>query len=163
MLQPLPVPLGAWKEVALDFVTGLPRVGEYNEICVIFDCLTKQRHHISCADKIDARGTAALYYSHVYRLHGPPHYITPDHGTQFINDFWSRLAQRLGVTLRLSTAYHPETDGQTGSANRGMEKYLRSFVSYQQDDWLGWLPSAEFSSNNHNSATVAWKICVIKR
>ena len=64
MLQPLPVPLEAWKEVALDFVTGLPKVGEYNAICVVVDRLTKQRHYIPCADTIDARGTAALYYSH---------------------------------------------------------------------------------------------------
>ena len=117
---------------------------------MIIDRLTKQRHYIPCADTIDARGTANLYYSQIYGL---PLFITSDRGSQFVNEFWSRLTQRLGVALRLSTAYHPETDGQTESANKSMEQYLRSFVSYQQDDWPDWLPSAEFSANNHASST----------
>lgn len=153
LLHPLPVLMQAWKEVALDFVTGLPQVGEYNAICVVIDRLTKQRHYIPCADTIDARGTANLYCSQVYHLHGLPYFITSDRGSQFVNEFWSRLTQRLGVAFRLSTVYHSETDGQTENANKCMEQYLRSFVSYQQDDWPDWLPSAEFSANNHGSAT----------
>ncbi len=72
---------------------------------------TKQRHYIPFADTIDACGTANLYYSQIYRLHGLPHFITSDRGSQFVNVFWSRLTQRLGVAIRLSTTYHPETDG----------------------------------------------------
>ena len=116
-IHPLPLPLQAWKKMVLDFVTGLPQVGEYNAICVIIDRLTKQRHYILSADTIDANGLANLYYSQIYRLHCLLHFITSDRGPQFINEFWSRLTQRLRVALCLSTAYHPETDGQTKSAN----------------------------------------------
>ena len=95
----------------MDFVTGLPQVGDYNAICVIIDRLTKQRHYIPCADTIDARGAANIFYSQIYRLRGLPYFITSDRSSQFVNEFWSRPTQRLGVALRLSTAYHPETDG----------------------------------------------------
>ena len=87
LLHPLPVPTTPWKEVALDFVTGLPQVGEFNAICVVIDRLTKQRHYIPCSDTIDARGMGNLYYTHIFRLHGLPDYVTSDRGTQFVNDF----------------------------------------------------------------------------
>lgn len=68
-----------------------------------------------------------LYYTHIFRLYGLPDYITSDQETLFVNNFWARFTQRLGIT---PTAYHPETDGQTENANEIMEQYLRSFISY---------------------------------
>lgn len=129
MLHPLPVSNTPWKEVALDFVTGLPQVGEFNAICVVIDRLTKKRYYIPCSDTIDARGMGNLYYSHIFRLHGLPDFVTSDRGTQFVNDFRARLTQRLGISLRLSSAYHPETDGQTENANKVMEHVLSSLIN----------------------------------
>jgi transposase InsO family protein len=91
----------------------------------------------------------------MFRLHGLPLTITSDRGPQFASAFWHRLCARLGIEPRLSTAFHPQTDGQTERINSVMEQYLRSYVNYLQDDWSEWLPLAEFASNNHTSETTA--------
>lgn len=97
--------------------------------------------------------TARLFYQHVWKHHGLPSTIVSDRGTQFVTHFWDELCQRLGIKSVLSTAYHPETDGQTENANAVLEQYLRVYVAYLQDDWASWLPSAEFAANNLVSET----------
>ncbi len=94
---------------------------EFNAICVVIDRLTKQRYYIPCSDTIDAWGIGNLYYTHIFRFHGLPDYVISDRETQFVNNFWARLTQRLGFTLRLLIAYHLETNGQTKNANKIME------------------------------------------
>ncbi|KAI0991647.1 hypothetical protein K3495_g16540, partial [Podosphaera aphanis] len=79
--------------------------------------------------------------------------IVSDRGTQFISSFWRQLSSRLGITLKPSSAFHPETDGQTERVNSGVEQYLRAFTNFHQDDWLDWIPFAEFSANNAVSET----------
>lgn len=111
------------------------------------------RHFIPCHSTIGAHGLAKLFVKHVFRLHGLPESITSDRGTQFVNRFWKRLCACLGIASKLSTSYHPETDGQTERLNAVMEQYLRMYVSHQQDDWLKWLPVAEFCGNNSTSDT----------
>ncbi|KAH0614164.1 uncharacterized protein H6S33_006050 [Morchella sextelata] len=79
--------------------------------------------------------------------------MVSDRGTQFVAEFWRSLCDRLEISPKFSTAFHPQTDGQTERINAVMEQYLRSYVSYQQDDWVRWLPMAEFATNNHASET----------
>ena len=135
----------------MDFVTGLPWSEGCDAIRVVVDRFTKQRHLIGCRSDIDAAGTAELFLRHVFRLHGLPLDIVSDRGPQFVSDFWKHLCRRLGIERKLSTAFHPQTDGQTERLNAVMEQYLRSYVTYLQDDWLAWLPMAEFAANNHTS------------
>ena len=90
---------------------------------------------------------------HVRKLYGLPKSIILDRGTQFVNDFWKFLCKRLGISVRLSTAWHPKTDSQTKRLNRVMEQYLKAYVNYLQDDWPNWLSLAEFTSNNTKSET----------
>jgi transposase InsO family protein len=139
----------------MDFVTGLPWSNDHDAIWVVVDRLTKQRHLVPCRTTVDARDLADLFLQNVFRLHGLPLTITSDRGPQFSSAFWHRLCARLGVEPRLSTAFHPQTDGQTERINAVMEQYLRSYVNYLQDDWSEWLPLAEFASNNHTSETTA--------
>jgi len=139
----------------MDFVTGLPRSKDHDAIWVVVDRLTKQRHLVPCSTTVDARDLADLFLQHVFRLQGLPRTITSDQGPQFASAFWHRLCARLGIELRLSTAFHPQTDGQTERMNAVMEQYLRSYVNYLQDDWADCLPIAEFASNNHTSETTA--------
>lgn len=80
----------------------------------------------------------------VYSLHGCPETIVSDRGSQFVSSFWRALSSRLGITLRPSSAFHPQTNGQTERINAELEKYLRSYISWAQDDWADWLPLAEF-------------------
>ena len=96
---------------------------------------------------------ASAFISRVYCLHGAPDSIVSDRGTQFIAEFWKQLSDRLGVRLRHSSAFHPETDGQTERVNAGVEQYLRAFMNFHQDDWVDWLPLAEFAANNVVSET----------
>ena len=91
---------------------------------------------------------ARMFTQYVIRTHGLPSSIVSDCGTQFTSKFWRTLCQQLGITVKLSTAYHPETNSQTERANQELECYLRSRVNYFQDDWVQWLPLAEFAANN---------------
>ena len=99
-------------------------------------------------DMFDAEGVAKQFLRHYVPHHWIPAAITSDRGTQFVNAFWKALCSRLGVTQRLSTAYHPETDGSTERANQELETYLRAFVAYKQEDWIDWLPLAQISICN---------------
>ena len=152
-LAPLPVPDHRWVDITVDFVTGLPEVREKDAVCTIVDRLTKERHLVPIDHKIGAEEFAQVFLDNIFRLHGLPRSITSDRGGQFVNEFWSYVCQKLNIVHVLSTAYHPETDGQTERVNAIFEQYLRAYVNYNQDDWLDWLAIAEFTANNLDSAT----------
>jgi transposase InsO family protein len=151
ILRPLPIPDRPWQDISMDFVTGLPWSDGCDAIWVVVDRLTKARHLVPCRTNVDANDLADLFITHVFRLHGLPDSIVSDRGPQFAAAFWKRLCDRLGIDRRLSTAFHPETDGQTERMNSVMEQYLRAHVSYLQEDWARWLPLAEFAANNQAS------------
>ena len=90
-----------------------------------------------------------MYLRNVWKLHGLPRKVVSDRGPQFVAEFMRELYRLLGIELASSTAYHPQTDGQTERVNQELEQYLRLFVGERQDDWHGLLPLAEFSYNNH--------------
>ena len=118
----------------MDFVTGLPWSNGHNAIWVVTDRLSKQRHFVPCKDDVDAAELAELFLRHIFKLHGLPTTIISDRGPQFAAEFWKRLCDRLGIDRKLSTAFHPQTDGQTERINAVMEQYLRAHVSYLQED-----------------------------
>jgi hypothetical protein len=155
-LKQLSIPNGAWKDIAVDFVVELPWSEldgvKYNNIMTVTDRLTKRRRFIPC-NEIDAVTAAKLFHRHIFKHHGMPESIVSDRGTQFTSVMWKRLCERCGIKIRMSTAFHPETDGQSENTNQYMEQYLRSYINYLQDDWAEWLASAEFAVNNTISAT----------
>ncbi len=150
LLKPLPTPERRWQDISVDFVVELPESGGYTNIMVVVDRLSKMRHLIPCSS-IKAPDVARLFLHHVWKHHGLPDSIVSDRGSQFVSAFWDELTQQLKIKARLSTAFHPESDGQTERMNSIMEQYLRSYVSYLQDDWVDWLPMAEFTANNSTS------------
>ena len=103
---------------------------------IVVDRLGKLRHLIPCRDTIDAKDTAQLYLRHVWKHHGLPKRIVSDKGTHFTADFWQALCGFLEIENHYSTAYHPQTDGQSERLNAVMEQYLRVYVNYQQDNWV---------------------------
>jgi len=111
------------------------------------------RHLIPCRDTCTAEQLAELFVRHVFRLHGLPRTVVSDRGPQFVAGFWQALCVALKIQAKLSTPYHPQTDGQTERLNAIMEQYLRVYVNYLQDDWEQWLSLAEFSANNQASET----------
>lgn len=153
LLKPLPIPLKPWTSISMDFVTQLPDSDGFDCILNVADRLSKQRHFIACHSDIDARTLGDLFIEHIFRLHGLPDDIISDRGPQFASAFWKQVCTRLGIDRRLSTAYHPQTDGQTEIFNAVMEQYLRAFVNHNQDNWRELLPMAEFTANNHVSAS----------
>lgn len=156
LLQPLPIPQKRWQDISLDFITGLPDSEGKNAICVVIDRLTKERHYISCTDEnhgTSSEATVGMLICEVFRLHGLPASIISDRGPQFVATVWKSFCERLGIQAKLSTAFHPETDGQTERANQDLERHLRTYCSYMQDDWSSWLPMAEFADNTAVSAS----------
>ena len=152
-LHPLPVPERPWGSVAMDYIVELPPSNGYNAIYVCVDRFTKMAHFCPTTMEVTAEATASLYVQHVYKLHGLPDDIVSDRGTQFTSKFTRALLTILGVRGNRSTAYHPQSDGQTERVNQVLEQYLRIFCDYQQDDWAQLLPLAEFAYNNACSMT----------
>jgi hypothetical protein len=144
------VPSKRWRDISVDFVVELPESNGCTVIMVVVDRLSKMRHLIPCSE-ITAPAVARLFLWYVWKLHGLPDTIVSDRGSQFVSAFWDELTKQLRIDARLSTAFHPETDGQTERMNAVMEQYLRAYVTYLQDDWYDWLPMAEFTANNASS------------
>ena len=134
VLRPLSVPEGPWRDVSMDFVTGLPWSNGCDAILAVVCRLTKMRHFIPCQETTSTDQLAGLFVRHIFRLHGLLDSIVSDRGGQFIAGFWKQLCQLLRVQRALSTPYHPETDGQTERFNATMEQYLRVYTNYLQDD-----------------------------
>ena len=157
-LQTLPVPTHRWKDLSMDFVTKLPILTDwksesYDSILVIVDMLTKMVHYKPVKITINAPGLAEVIIDIVVRHHGFFDSIITDWGSPFTSKFWSSLCYFLGIKRRLSTAFHPQTNGQIERQNSTMEAYLRAFVNWKQNDWARLLPMAEFAYNNAKNAS----------
>lgn len=148
LLQSLPIPETPWSSISMDFIVQLPPSNGFTSILVFVDRLTKMAHFAPTHDEVDAAGTVALFLDHVVRTHGLPDDIVSDRGTTFTAQFTQACMDALRVKQNLSTAFHPQTDGQTERTNATLEQYLRCFLNYQQDDWSQLLPLAEFAYNN---------------
>lgn len=123
-------------------------------ILVVVCRLTKMALFIPTYKTATSIDLAKLFLRHVFSKHGVPQDIISDRGRHFVSNFWSSLCDHLRIKSNLSTAYHPETDGQTERVNQILEQYLRFYVNYEQDDWVSLLPLAEFAYNNtSHSAT----------
>jgi hypothetical protein len=153
LLSPLPVPNRPWRSISVDFIVKLPLSHGYDSIMVVVDRLSKMRHFIPCNETIGPKEAAELFLKHVWRFHGLPDQVISDRGPQFASRFWKHLCELLDIKAQLSTAYHPETDGQTERINEILEAFIRAYCTYLQDDWSNWLPLAEFAHNNHDSET----------
>jgi len=148
--MPLPPPLHPWEGITMDFVTDLPESTDsgFTGIAVIVDRPTKMAIYLPCRKDIDSPELARMFFEHVICKHGVPDNIITDCGTQFTSRFWARVCSHLSINHRLSTAFHPQTDGQTERQNQTMERHLRAFCNYEQDNSVELLPLAKFAYNN---------------
>jgi hypothetical protein len=148
-LQPLKIPEWKWEDICMDFIMCLPCTSRgYNTIWVIMDCLTKSAHFIPVATMYKVRQYAELYITHIVRYHGVPKIIISDRGSIFITRILEQLHDYLGTHLIRSSAYHPQTDGQTERVNQIIEDMLRVCVPNDGSKWDQHLPLVEFSNNN---------------
>ena len=150
-LNPIPSSLALpFKQISVDLVMDLPEVRGKDSILVVVDHgLTKGVIIIPCSKMIDAMGIAKLFFSHVFKRFGLHDSLISDRGPQFASTFARELAKLLQYDVKLSSAYHPQTDGQTERTNQEIEMYLRIFCANNPKTWLDFLPTAEFQ---HNSA-----------
>ncbi|GJP61792.1 hypothetical protein CLOP_g18920 [Closterium sp. NIES-67] len=153
LLQPLDPPGRPWQQVTMDYVTGLPAGPSGNDvILVVVDQLTKMAHFIACQQTITAEQTVRLFLTNVIRLHGLPSAIISDRDPKFTSNFWRQLWDQFGTKLQFSSAYHPQTDGQTERVNQTMEQLIRTTCT-DPSTWEQSLPLLEFAYNNATSAT----------
>jgi RNase H-like domain found in reverse transcriptase/Reverse transcriptase (RNA-dependent DNA polymerase)/Integrase zinc binding domain/Chromo (CHRromatin Organisation MOdifier) domain len=157
LIRSPPVPGRAWKSIAFDFVVKLPPSREpmtkvvYDSIWVVTDRTTKYGHFVPYKEASDAKELAYAFLRHVVSQHGLPDEIISDRDKLFTSKFWTSLMAQLGANHKLSTAFHPQTDGQTERLNQTLEQYLRCYVNYQQNNWVELLPVAELAYNTARS------------
>ena len=149
LIRPFPPPLRKWEVVSMDFVFDLPLTPSGNNgLVVIVDKLSRQAHFIALKPGFDAADLANLYLTDIFRHHGLPRMIISDRDVRFTSLFWKTLTQLLGIKLNLSTAYHPQTDGQSERTIGTFEEMVRPYVCYLQSDWDLYLAQLEFAYNN---------------
>jgi hypothetical protein len=149
LLQPLPIPDEPWESVSMDFIVQLPKTKQgHDAIYVVVDRLTKMVHLIPTYTSVKASEVADLFRNNVWKLHGDPKHFVTDRDSKFTSKFWQDLQRLLGISSHMSTAFHPQSDGQTERTNRILEDMLRHYVSPHQDNWDELLPCAEFAINN---------------
>ncbi|GJS16945.1 retrotransposable element Tf2 [Tanacetum coccineum] len=154
LLKPLPIPEKIWSSISMDFIEGLPSSQGKIVIMVIVDRLSKYAHFIALQHSFSASTIAQVFLDNVYKLHGLPDSIVSDRDKVFISYLWQSLFKVLKVQLKLSTAYHPETDGQTEVVNKCLECFLRCMTRERPREWPMWLPLAEFWYNTNFHTTI---------
>lgn len=156
LLNQLSVPIRPWSSISMDFIVKLPPsklsgsidTTKYDSIWVVVDRLTKMAHFIPCQETMNATQLAKLYLIHLFPIHGLPDNVISDRGTLFTSNFMRALCSLLGVKQKLSTAFHPQTDGQTERTNQTLEQFLRIYCNYQQSNWSDLLAFAAFAYNS---------------
>jgi len=154
LLQPLPIPELVWSDISMDFIDGLPASYGRTTIFVVVDRLSKYGHFTPLKHPYTAAQVAQVFFETIFRLHGIPSSIVCDRDPVFTGNFWRELFRLHGTKFNFSSAYHPQTDGQTEVVNRTIEMYLRCFTSSSPRQWAKWLPWVEFCYNTgFHSAT----------
>jgi hypothetical protein len=153
-LQLLLIPPAIWKDISMDFITDLPKLGNKSIIMVVVDFLSKYAHFYTLQHPFTTSTVAQIFMDQVFKLHGMLYSIVSDHDPTFISNFWQELFKIQGTKLHLSTTYHAHTNGQTKVFNKCLETYLRCFISEKQNQWAQWLPLAEWKYNtSYHTAT----------
>jgi hypothetical protein len=156
-LAPLPPPNRPWQEVTMDFITELPPSSYggvvYDAILVVVCRLTKMAHYIPARGDWDGSDLAQAWIREVIRLHGVPERVISDRGPLMNAKHWKTFQYYLNSRRVLSSAFHPQTDGQTERQNQTLEQYLRCYCTLEQDDWALWIGLGEFAYNDSEHAT----------
>ncbi|GJW30300.1 retrotransposable element Tf2 [Tanacetum coccineum] len=148
LLQPLPIPNQIWSKILMDTVDSLPMSKGKSVIMVVADRLSKMGHFIPLSHPYTAITVAQAFLDNIYKLHDLSKIIVSDRDTVFLSRFWKELFNKLQVSLHMSLAYHPQTDGQIEVVNRSMECYLRCMCRDKPKEWANWIALAEYWYNN---------------
>lgn len=147
LLQPLLISCRVWDDITLDFIKGFPNSQGKDTIMVVVDRLSKSAHFLALTHPFTAKTVADKFVEGIIKLHGMPQSVISDRDLIFISKFWQEFFKMLGTKLKLSSAYHPQTDGQMEVVNRCLEQYLRCFVHQWPCKWSSYLLWAEYWYN----------------
>ncbi|KAJ1299605.1 hypothetical protein OPQ81_003785 [Rhizoctonia solani] len=150
-LKRLSVPSGPWEDISYDFIVKLPKCQGYDSVLVVVHRFSKMVHFIPCKETVTAEDVAQLFLQHVWKVHGAPKRTVSDRGSTFNSKFLRAFYKALQIDTSFSTAYYPQSDGQTEIKNQRLEAYLCPYINHRQSDWVDWLPLAEFTHNNSRS------------
>jgi len=139
LLLPLPIPTIVWADIGLDFVEALPRVNGKSVILSVVDRFSKYCHFIPLAHPYTAESVAQAFFTDIVRLHGMPQSVVSDRDPVFTSLFWRELMRLMGTKLHMTSAFHPQSDGQTEAANHVIVMYLHCFIGDRPRHWLRWL------------------------
>ncbi|KAI3717316.1 hypothetical protein L1987_68865 [Smallanthus sonchifolius] len=154
-LQPLEIPLWKWENITMDLITKLPKTRKgYDAIWVVVDRLTKSAHFLPIKETYSSDRMAEMYVKEIMSHHGVPVSIISDRDTRFTSRFWKKFHEDMGTRLNLSTAYHPQTDGQSERTIQTLEDMLRACALDFGGSWDDHLPLAEFSYNNSYHSSI---------
>ena len=143
-----------WKSISsVDFIVKLPVSQGFDSIFVVIDHFTKMAHFLPCKESITAKETAIMFIKNIFKFHGFPEKIISDRGPQFISKFWSTVFESAGSKVKLTSAFHPQSNGLTERTNQSLEQYLRCFINHEQNNWVDLLSYAEFAFNNVESSS----------
>jgi hypothetical protein len=160
LLNPLAVPSEPWESIGIDFIGPLPlsenRDGNFDSITVVICLLTAMVELIPSRINYKAQDIAELMFEHVYKHHGLPKTIVSDRDVLFTSTFWGHLHTLIGTKLKMSSAYHPQTDGATERANRTVTQMLRQCINPNQKDWVSKLPTIQFAINSARSESTGY-------
>lgn len=147
LLQPLHIPQQVWEDIYMDFIDGLPISNGKSTNLVVIDRLSKHAHFVPLSHPYTAVGAARIFFDNIFKLHGMPRTIVCDRDSTFTSLFWSELFKMNGTSFNYSSAYYPQTDGQSEFVNRAVEMYLGCFTSSRPMEWSKWLAWAEYCYN----------------
>nr|GFA32346.1 retrotransposable element Tf2 [Tanacetum cinerariifolium] len=155
LLRPLDIPVWKWDEISMDFVTRLPRTQRrHDAIWVVVDRLTKSAHFLPIRKDYSVSRLAETFQQEIVRLHGTPSAIVSDRDPRFASRFWKGLQKAWGTRLKFSTAFHPQTDGQTERTIQTLEDMLRSCALEWTGNWDDYICLVEFAYNNSWHASI---------
>ncbi|KAD5508378.1 hypothetical protein E3N88_16081 [Mikania micrantha] len=155
LLQPLDIPLWKWDEISMDFVTGLPKTLKKNDaIWVLVDRLSKSAHFLAIQQGFSVSKLADVFIKEIIRLHGTPASIVSDRDPRFTSRFWKGFQTALGTRKKFSTAFHPQTDGQSERTIQTLEDMLRACTLEWTGNWDDYLCLVEFAYNNSWQASI---------
>src|SRR5215468_4063503 len=155
LLQPIVIPTWKWERITMDFVTGLPMTKEkHDAVWVIVDRLTKSAHFLPVRMDFSLDKLAELYVKEIIRLHGVPISIISDRDPRFTSRFWKSLQEAMGTQLHFSTAFHPQTDGQSERVIQILEDMMRACAMEFTGSWGKYLSLMEFAYNNSYQSSI---------
>uniref|UniRef100_A0A8C7TQH1 Gypsy retrotransposon integrase-like protein 1 n=1 Tax=Oncorhynchus mykiss TaxID=8022 RepID=A0A8C7TQH1_ONCMY len=162
-LQPLPVPQRPWSHLSVDFLTDLPLSQGNTTVLVIVDRFSKSCRLLPLPGIPTALQTAEALFTHVFRHYGVPEDIVSDRGPQFTSRVWRAFMERLGISVNLTSGYHPESNGQVERVNQEVGRFLRSYCQDRPGEWARYIPWAEMAQNSlrHSSTNVSPFHCVL--